>query len=80
MSNKASEIKAMFKINLFSKEFSTQRMTDKNPYNILVMVDGFIVPLNTLPLEFQKIVREARARGEDVEFEPHKNSYNCQYL
>ena len=69
VSNRAREIKNMFKMNLFSHEFSTQRMTDKNPYNNYVMVDGFIVPLNTLAPEFQEMVKEARARGEDIEFE-----------
>ena len=69
VSNRAREIKNMFKMNLFSHEFSTQRMTDKNPYNNYVMVDGFIVPLNTLAPKFQEMVKEARARGEDIEFE-----------
>jgi len=35
----------------------------------MVMVDGFIVPLDSIPEELQKEVREARARGEDIEFE-----------
>ncbi|NLC49467.1 MAG: hypothetical protein GX762_03735 [Bacteroidales bacterium] len=69
VSNKAREIKDMFKMNLFSPEFSTQRMADKNPYNNYVMVDGFIVPLNTLPPDIQEMVREARARGENPELQ-----------
>ena len=69
VSSKAREIKDMFKMNLFSSEFSTQRMAAKNPYNNLVMVDGFIVSLNTLPPEIQEMVREARARGENPELQ-----------
>jgi len=67
VSNKARQIKDMLKIRLFSPEFSTQNMQDSNPFNEMVMVDGFIVQLDTLPAEAQKMVRDARARGEDVE-------------
>jgi hypothetical protein len=34
----------------------------------MVMVDGFIVPLDTLPDYLQQIVKDTRARGEDIEF------------
>lgn len=68
VSNKAREIKDMFNMWHFSPEFSTQRMTDSNPFNQTVMVDGFIVPISTLPEDLQQIVRDARTRGEDIEF------------
>ena len=68
VSNKAREIKDMFNMSPFSSEFSTQRMAENNPFNNLVMVDGFIVPIDSLPLDAQEMVREARARGEDIEF------------
>jgi hypothetical protein len=68
VSNKAREIKEMFDMWHFNPEFSTQYMTETNPFNNLVMVDGFIVPLDTLPEGMQKMVKEARANGEDIEF------------
>lgn len=58
----------MFDLSYYSSEFSTQKMTDSNPFNKMVMVDGFIVPLNTLPDDLQQKVREARAIGKDIEF------------
>lgn len=68
VSNKAREIKDMFDIWHFSPEFSTQRMIELNPFNQMVMVDGFIVPIDTLPDDLQKMVKDARTRGEDIEF------------
>lgn len=52
----------------YSPEFSTQRMTVSNPFNQMVKVDGFIVPLDTLPEDVQQLVKEARAKGGDLEF------------
>lgn len=49
VSNKAREIKDMFDMWHFSPEFSTQRMAESNPFSQMVMVDGFIMPINTLP-------------------------------
>jgi hypothetical protein len=68
VSNKAREIKDMFGLWHFSPEFSTQRMTESNPFNTMVLIDGFIVPMDTLPDDLQQMVREARAKGEDIEF------------
>ncbi len=68
VSNKAREIKDMFNLWHFDPEFSTQRMVQNNPFNDLVIVDGLIVPIDTLPKDLQKIVKEARAKGEDIEF------------
>ena len=69
VSNKAREIKDMLNLWHFDSEFSTQRMADSNPFNNLVMVDGPIVPMDTLPEDLQQMVRDARARGEDIEFQ-----------
>lgn len=69
VSNKAHQIKEMFDLWHFSPGFSTQRMTESNPMNHVVMVDGFIVRIDTLPENLQQMVREARARGEDIEFQ-----------
>ena len=68
VSNKAREIKDMFKMWHFSPEFSTQRMTESNPLNKMVMIDGLIMPVDALPEELQQMLKEARARGEDLEF------------
>ena len=68
VSNKAREIRDMFNLSYYSPEFSIQRMSDSNPFNKMVMVDGFIVPLNTLPDDLQQMVREARAVGKEIEF------------
>jgi hypothetical protein len=68
VSNKAREIKDMFDMWHFSPEFSIQRITESNPFNQMVMVDGFIVPIDTLPDDLQQMIREARAQGEDIEF------------
>ena len=68
VSNKARQIKDMFDMWYFNPEFSTQRMTESNPLNNMVMVDGFIVPLNSIPEHLQEFVRKERAEGRDVEF------------
>lgn len=68
VSNKSREIREMFDLGYFNPEFSTERMADSNPFNKMVMVDGFIVPLNTLPDDLQEKVLEARALGNDIEF------------
>ena len=68
VSSKARQIKDMFDIEHFSPEFSTQHMTENNPFNNMVMVDGFIVPLSSLPENLQELVKKERAEGRDVEF------------
>jgi hypothetical protein len=68
VSNKAREIKDMFNMGYFNPEFSTQRTAESNPFNQMVMVDGLIVPIDTLPDDLQQMVRELRAKGEDIEF------------
>ena len=69
VSNKARQIKDMFDMWHFNPEFSTQKMTEDNPFNNMVMVDGFIVSLDTLPPNLQEMVKEARLRGGDIEFQ-----------
>ncbi|MCG2714662.1 MAG: hypothetical protein L6422_00015 [Candidatus Marinimicrobia bacterium] len=58
----------MFNLWHYNPEFSTQVMTENNPFNNMVMVDGFIVPLDTIPEDFQERVKAARAEGRDIEF------------
>lgn len=61
--NKSKQIRELLKIDLWDNEFSTKRMYESNPYANLVMVDGLIVPLNTLPEQYQQAVKQARAEG-----------------
>lgn len=68
VSQKSKRIRDMFNMSYFDSEFSTTQMNDNNPFNNMVMVDGFIVPLDSLPEEYQKMVRQARAEGGDIEF------------
>ena len=57
---KAKEIRDMFDLHYWHPEFSTQEMRESNPAKGLVMVDGLIVPANTLPPDLQD---ELRRRG-----------------
>lgn len=68
VSAKAAQIKNMFNIWHYDPEFSTSGMTASNPFNDIVSVDGFLVPISTLPEEMQIMVRNARAEGNDIEF------------
>ncbi|MDA7501932.1 DUF6398 domain-containing protein [Chitinophagales bacterium] len=67
VSSKANKIKEMFDIWHYSPEFSTSHMTQANPMNNLVLVDGFITQISSLPPEIQVMVREARAAGKDIQ-------------
>ncbi len=58
----------MFYSGYYDKEFSTRHMMESNPFNSMVMINGLIAPISTLPEDLQKMVREARAKGEDIEF------------
>ena len=68
VSNKGAQIRELLKISYFDPDFSTNRMAQNNPMNKLVMVDGFLVPLNSIPPNLQEMVRNVRAKGEDIEF------------
>ena len=66
--SKSKEIRELLKLGYWDSEFSTKGMSNSNPYANLVMVDGFIVPVDSLPEKYQEIVRQARAEGKDVSF------------
>jgi hypothetical protein len=66
--NKSKLIRDLLKLDSWDNEFSTRRMLDSNPFNNFVKVDGLIVPLDTLPEEYQEMVRQARAEGKDISF------------
>jgi hypothetical protein len=66
--NKSKQIRGLLKLDRWDDEFSTKRMRNSNPFENLVMVDGLIVPLDTLPYEFKEMVLQARAEGKDISF------------
>lgn len=66
--NKSRQIREMFKLDRWNNEFSTQVMLENNPLNNMVVVDGMIVPIDSLPEEYQDVVRQARAKGKDISF------------
>jgi hypothetical protein len=68
VSNKARQIKDMFKMGYFDSDFSTQNMKENNPFNDLVMVNGIMVHLSSIPEDLQEMVRKERAEGRDIEF------------
>ncbi len=68
VSNKARQIKDMFKMGYYDSDFSTQKMSGNNPLNDMVMVNGLIVPLSSIPEDLQEMVKKERAEGRDIEF------------
>jgi len=68
LSSKAKQIKDMFDMWHHSPEFSTQHIAAMNPLNDIVMVDGLIVPLSSIPEDMQEMVRRERSVGRDIEF------------
>lgn len=68
VSNKAGQIRKMFNLKMFDNEFATEHMNETNPINNLVMVDGLIVPLSSIPEDLQELVKKERAKGRDIQF------------
>ena len=68
VSNKARQIQEMLDIWHFNPDFSTQHMNKSNPFNEMVMFDGLVVPLSSLPEDLQEMVRKERAEGRDIAF------------
>jgi len=68
VSNKARQIREMFNLTMFDNEFATEHMNETNPFNDMVIVDGLIVPLSSIPENLQDLVKKERAEGRDIEF------------
>jgi len=68
VTGKSKQIRDLLKLSYFDKDFSTGKMIINNPLNDMVMVDGFIVPLDSLPEDMQRMVEQARTEGRDIEF------------
>ena len=60
LGQKAKQIRDMFKMSYWDREFSTQRMVESNPMRNMVMINGLIVPADMLEPEVQA---ELRRRG-----------------
>ena len=43
-------------------------MSNDNPFNDMVMIDGMIAPVSELPEELQILLKNERANGRDLEF------------
>ncbi len=65
---KSKQIRDLLKLGMWDPEFSTRRMLESSPATNYVMVDGFIVSVESLPEQFQQLVRQARAEGKDISF------------
>lgn len=66
--NKSLQIREMFKLDRWDSEFSTKRMIKANPFARVVMVDGIMVPISSLPEPYQNMVWQARSEGKDISF------------
>jgi len=67
--SKAADIRKMFKMNRVTNfDFMTDSRKQDHPVYNMVMVDGFIVPLSSIPKEYQEMVKAAREKGEDISF------------
>lgn len=66
--NKSKEIREMFKLKYWDKDFSTLKMLESSPSMNYVMVDGLIMHISSLPQEQQELVRKVRLEGGDISF------------
>ena len=53
-SQKAKFIRDMFKMRYWNDEFSTERNKQDNPFDKLIMINGLIVPIDSLKSESQE--------------------------
>ncbi|HPZ75666.1 MAG TPA: DUF6398 domain-containing protein [Thermosynergistes sp.] len=60
-SQKAKLIRDMFKLEHWDREFSTSQMIQNDPFRDLVMVNGFIVSIKSLPPELQELIRQGES-------------------
>jgi hypothetical protein len=58
VSQKAKVIRDLLKLNYSDNEFSLKSIQESNPFNEMVSIDGFIVPISSLPPDMQEYVKE----------------------
>lgn len=63
VTSKSKEIRDLFKMNIWDKDFSTQNMKGSNPMNSFVMVDGLIVHISALPEDVQAMAKSLMEQG-----------------
>ncbi|NOQ70662.1 MAG: hypothetical protein GQ574_01600 [Crocinitomix sp.] len=68
ISNKARQIKDLYDMVMYDDEFATQKLKENNPFDNMVMVDGFIVKVSNLPVDIQELIKQERAAGRDISF------------
>jgi hypothetical protein len=70
--NKSKEIRDLLKLGYWDEEFSIKDLAKRNPYKDFVLVDDFIVPINSLPEEYQEMARQVIAEGGNISFSTKK--------
>lgn len=68
VSDMKEEIRKQLNLDFLDDEFSIHQLPENNQLSNQVMVDGFFIPLESLPHELREKVREARSQGLDVQF------------
>ncbi|MEM6261390.1 MAG: DUF6398 domain-containing protein [Bacteroidota bacterium] len=67
--NKAADIRSMLRIKqLTSAEYMTSKMKSWNPLMNIAFVDGMMVPIASLPEQYQKIARKIVEQGGHAQF------------
>lgn len=64
VSQKAKVIRDMFKMRYWDREFSTSKTRESDPFANMVMVNGMIADISTLPKEFQETIRQRKLNKE----------------
>ena len=54
VTGKSKQIRDLLKLSYFDKDFSIRTMRNSNPMENMVMLDGFIVPLDSIPEDLQE--------------------------
>lgn len=73
VSAKVREVRDLLSLSpYFDKNFSTSDMNSQNPFNSRVEVDGLLLTIESLPEEYQQMVKDARSRAEDIVFKTNK--------
>jgi len=66
--NKSKEIRDLLNLEYWDREFSTKEMAGKDPFANMVMVDGFMAPVDMLSKDHQEVIQQAKAEGMDISF------------
>lgn len=67
--SKAAEIRKLLKLNrMTSGDYMIPSRRESNPIFNMVMVDGFMMPISSLPPEYQEMVKEAAKEGKTLSF------------